>query len=115
MKKIFLLAFLFLTACGANYMQQSEQQLCMDYMTLPSYNVNQSAREQALYSRNIDCNRYVNAARARIESDAAFDNLLQGLSGASDRRSSPPSMPQRYNCFQQVISTNPYMVKEVCR
>ena len=33
------------------YMQMNEAKLCIDYMTLPSYNFNQGAREEAITRR----------------------------------------------------------------
>lgn len=55
-------------------------ELCMAYLTYPSYNVNQSARAQELARRGEDCSRYAGAAAAQRQNDAIFENMLRSLS-----------------------------------
>jgi hypothetical protein len=86
-----------LVGCAAtpsDYAQTDEMKLCMDYMTFPSYNIHQPAREIAIRQRGIDCSRYSGAANARIRANQNFENLLRGLANqpgypASGRVPSP--------------------------
>jgi hypothetical protein len=65
----------------ADYARTPEMQLCIDYMTFPSYNIHQSSRAAAIAQRGIDCSRYAGAANARSRANANFENALRGLAG----------------------------------
>lgn len=97
LKSIFAVAvsaagFLLLQGCETvDYMAQSEQQLCMSYLTLPSYNIWQSDREQAIRARGINCSQYAGAAQARVQADQAFENTLRALNNQSGSTQYAPS------------------------
>ena len=85
MKLILLLpATLFLLAGCAKppgyYAKQSSVELCMDYLTLPSANINQSARAAELARRGEDCSVYSGAASARNKANANFERTLRSMS-----------------------------------
>jgi hypothetical protein len=40
------------------YMQQSEMDLCTDFLRLPVYNVNYLTRKKAVEARGLDCSKY---------------------------------------------------------
>jgi len=98
---LYLTVFFILTGClstPVDYMNMSDQKLCIDYLTLPSFNLNQSAREEALRIRGINCAQYVGAASVKIKADQNFDNFLKGLSNAPSYQS-PPKNSGGSTCF----------------
>lgn len=59
-----------LASCAVSsggYLNTSTDKLCMDYLTLPSYNINQKERVAELNRRNESCASYVAAAKLRQE------------------------------------------------
>ncbi len=93
-----------LSGCAADpaiYRSQSSAKLCMDYLTLPSMNVNQGAREAELARRGESCSQYTGTANARRASDAQFQNTLNSLS-------QPQSAPAATQGYQQ--GTHTYMI-----
>jgi hypothetical protein len=98
---ILALSALVLTGCAAtarDYMNTAEQKLCMDYLTFPSYNIHQPAREEALRIRGINCASYGGAAGARIRANQNFENALRGLANQPSYQPTPSSSP-RTSCF----------------
>jgi hypothetical protein len=84
MRKVMpLVSCLFLMACASSdpsrYLNTPEATLCIDYMSLPSANINQAAREQAIRVRGINCSYYVGAAQSRAAANANLQNALMGL------------------------------------
>lgn len=71
MKAFFILLLITLLASCAvssgGYSNTSTDKLCMDYLTLPSYNINQNERVAELNRRNESCKGYLSAAKARLE------------------------------------------------
>lgn len=81
-----------LAGCAAtvsDYMNTSEQKLCMDYLSFPSYNIHQPAREEALRIRGINCAPYAGAASARIRANQNFENILRGIASQPSHQSAP--------------------------
>jgi hypothetical protein len=80
---VILLSGIFVGGCATNtadsYRNTPTAQLCMDYLTLPSYNINQEARAQALANRGENCSSYTGVARTRIEANSAMQNSLNAL------------------------------------
>ena len=60
-----------------DYARTPTSKLCLDYLTLPSMNVNHEARAEALAQRGENCGAYTGAAAARRDADRAFENSLQ--------------------------------------
>lgn len=83
-------------ATAETYKNTPTAKLCVDYISLPSINLNHSARAEELARRGEDCNQYIGAAKARIDANAAFDNALKNM-----QKSNPPPqipMPTRTTC-----------------
>ena len=79
MKKLIFVLFVLLNGCAANpayYTSMSSMKLCIDYMTFPSYNINQSARAAELSRRGENCSAYVGAAAERNKSNAEIERIL---------------------------------------
>jgi len=70
------------------YRNTPTAQLCMDYLTLPSININQGERANELSRRGESCQGYGGAAAARNQSNAQFQQGLQNLN-----RQSQPATP----------------------
>lgn len=69
-----------LSACVRDaefYRNQSSMQLCLDYMALPSVNINHGARAEELKRRNEDCSAYKEVAASRIKANENQSNSLQ--------------------------------------
>ena len=102
--KIYALALasaVLLSSCAADpaiYRSQSSAKLCMDYLTLPSMNINQESREAELARRGESCGQYTGAANARRASDAQFQNTLNSLS-------QPQNVPAATQGYQQGTHT----------
>ena len=78
-----ILLVVFLAGCmtAADYRNTPTSQLCMSYLTNPSYNVNQPAREEALRERGENCAAYTGAAASRNQANAAFEQSLRDIAG----------------------------------
>lgn len=79
MKKIIFVLFILLSGCAsdpARYASMSSMQLCIDYMTYPSYNINQGSRAAELSRRGENCAAYVGAAAERNKSNAELERVL---------------------------------------
>lgn len=97
MRLISLFIFTFMVVgCAStpqSYMNTPEIKLCMDYLTLPSFNIHQSSRAQAIQMRGIDCRPYAGAARARNQANQNFENSLRGM--ANQQQFQAPSSQSR--------------------
>ena len=77
-----LLSFINLSGCmtveeaQARFDRESPQELCMDYLTKPTYNIWYEDRRNAIIRRGIDCTPYAALAQAKIQSDQAFTNAV---------------------------------------
>lgn len=104
MRKRFLASMVLLLAgCATDpaiYRTQSSMKLCMDYLTVPSFNVNQGARAEELARRSENCSQYFGAANAQRQNDERFERSLRALS-----TSAPPQPGVGY---QQ--GTHTYMI-----
>ena len=80
-KRIFLLLFSVLAGCATpdTYRNMSSMKLCMDYLTYPSYNVNQSARAAELSRRNENCSAYTGAASMQQRNNEQFEKSLRDM------------------------------------
>ena len=81
----------FLVGCASSperYAAQSTMELCVDYLTLPSANINQSARARELWYRSEDCSSYQAAASSKNQANANFGAAMDALIqiGASQTR-----------------------------
>ena len=69
MKVIYIVPLLtLLTSCAVSpggYSRTSTDSICMEYLTLPSYNINQGERAAELARRGESCQGYVAAAKLR--------------------------------------------------
>lgn len=72
----------------------------MDYLTLPSINVNQGARAEELARRGENCSQYYGAADAQRQNDERFERSLKALS--------PPAPQQPSAGYQQ--GTHTYII-----
>jgi hypothetical protein len=83
MKKLLIFLSFTLTSCAtldpSYYQSVNTAKLCMDYLTLPSFNINQSAREEELNRRGEDCSSYAAAASVKNQSNAAFERTLRDM------------------------------------
>lgn len=75
--RLLLTSFLALSACATNYQQMPASKLCMDYLSLPSYNINQQSRLEELNRRGEDCRGYGAAAAARRDSEKSLEDSLR--------------------------------------
>lgn len=86
------------TNSAESYRDTPTAKLCMDYLTLPSYNINQDARAQALAARGESCGEFSGSARARVQADAAFQNSLNALQQQSTQQQTTQQQGMRtYN------------------
>ena len=113
MKKILLgLGLLFLNGCYTYeenrdfFMKQSEGELCMNYLTLPSWNAYQNYRYAAIQTRNIDCRPYLEQARLRGAREDAIIGVLQGMSNTNRPGLPSYSGPTHYFQRSYVSGTN---------
>ena len=72
------------------YMKTPEAELCMNYLTFPSYNIHQSSRAAAIQMRGIDCRPYAGAASARNQANQNFENSLRGMANQQPYQSATP-------------------------
>ena len=81
MKKLILLliAMAYLYSCApvdyTYYNNYSDEDLCVSYLTAASYNVHQPARKQQIEMRKLDCTKYVDLARLKMEKEAREDEM----------------------------------------
>lgn len=66
-----------------SYRNTSSSKLCIDYLTLPSININHGARAEELARRGENCGAYMGMAKARRDADNAFENSLRSLQQSS--------------------------------
>lgn len=66
-------AFLALAGCASKETTQAQpdMKLCVDYMTLPSFNIHQGARADEIARRKLDCEQYAGLIAAKWGADAA--------------------------------------------
>lgn len=79
--KIFWIVML-LSACAVasgGYKNTPSSKLCVDYMTLPAANINQSERAAELARRGENCSGYVGVAQIKQQSDQQLINSLQRI------------------------------------
>jgi hypothetical protein len=101
MNKLPAIAFLLISAISGSisgcatsstYQNTPTSKLCIDYLTLPSVNVNHGARAEELARRGENCNGYGGAAELRLRADSALQSSLNKLSQPSSN--SPPIYQQ---------------------
>lgn len=63
----------------------STQQLCIDYLTLPSYNMQNEARAAALAQRRENCSAYQGMANAKLRADQQSQQNIRNLQDTADR------------------------------
>ena len=97
----FTLSSLLLHGCmtAQDYARTPTSKLCLDYLTLPSMNVNHEARAEALAQRGENCAAYTGAAAARRDADRAFENSLQMM-----QQSSQPSINYQQGTHTYLIN-----------
>lgn len=95
--KLIVLASILVAGCAAtrDYSQTSSMKLCIDYMSVPSYNIWQSAREQELNRRGENCTAYTQAASIRQQQTLQEQEMALRLMQPPPR----PAPPQ--NCQWQ--------------
>lgn len=72
----------FLIACAVpsgGYRNTPSSKLCVDYMTLPSANINQSERAAELARRGENCSGYLGVAQVKQQSDQQMINNLRQI------------------------------------
>lgn len=78
-KVIFIPLFISLLAgCAVSsggYSRTSTDKICMDYLTLPSYNINQGERAAELARRNETCSAFIAAAKLRQEAQKSQNQI----------------------------------------
>ena len=83
MKKLILvlISMTFLYSCAARdytyYMNDSYEDLCVSYLTAADYNIHQPARKKAIQVRNLDCTKYVDLARLKIEKEERDSKIFE--------------------------------------
>ncbi len=95
---VFFTLVIFLGGCvSADYYRNTpSSKLCVDYLTLPSVNINHGARAEELARRGENCDQYMGAAQARRNADASFENSMRLL------QQQPQTQPQQ---IRQPIQT----------
>jgi hypothetical protein len=95
-----------LTGCATadSYRNTPTSKLCIDYLSLPSMNLNHGARAEELARRGENCNQYMNAAAARRSADAAFDQTLRTMQQSNPTPTIP--MPIQTTCRRVGQYTN---------
>ena len=83
------------TKTADSYRDTPTATLCMDYLTLPSYNINQDARAQALSNRGENCSSYTGTARTRIQANSAMQNSLNALQQQGTQQQIAPQQGTR--------------------
>jgi hypothetical protein len=88
-----IIASSLLAGCASTaqtYMKTPEAELCMNYLTFPSYNIHQSSRAAAIQMRGIDCRPYAGAASVRNQANQNFENSLRGMANQQPSQSAVP-------------------------
>jgi len=87
MKKFILIIGTICVLCGcasneeilSGMRNQSDRELCMDYMTLPSMNFQHSHRAHVIKERRLDCWKFGNVNQERDNADERFQKGLDRL------------------------------------
>ena len=78
---ILLFTFTFVLSCAARdytyYMNYSEEDLCVDYLILPDFNIHQESRKKAINVRGIDCNKYIDLVRLKLEKEKRDSEIFE--------------------------------------
>jgi hypothetical protein len=105
---LLMVANVLLAGCASTaqtYMNTPEAELCMNYLTFPSYNIHQSSRAAAIQMRGIDCRSYAGAANARSRANQNFENSLRGMANQQQNQVTPsPSGGVSCNFTRSVVS-----------
>lgn len=64
---------------SGGYKNTPSSKLCIDYMTLPAANINQSERAAELARRGESCSGYVGVAQVKQKSDQQMMNNLRQI------------------------------------
>lgn len=64
---------------SGGYRNTPSAKLCVDYMTLPAANINQSERAAELARRGESCSGYVGVAQVKQKSDQQMINTLRQI------------------------------------
>ena len=93
---LFVVCLAALTGCktAAHYTSQSAAQLCTDYLSTPSFNVNKAARREAISRRGLDCSPY--AANADRIADARNRAAWAGVASMGLQMLSQPNSTTNY-------------------
>ncbi len=78
-------------ATADSYRNTPTSKLCLDYLTLPSINVNHGARAEELARRGENCSEYTGMARARRDADNAFQNSMRALQQSGQQQTNRPT------------------------
>ena len=84
-KKIRAILVFFLTliiqgcATSDSFRNTPDAKLCIDYMTFPSFNIWQGAREEEIARRNLDCSPYVSIAANKRRANEDLEDSLRDL------------------------------------
>ncbi len=80
-----LSAVALITGCATadSYRNTPTSKICVDYLTLPSININHGARAEELSRRGENCNEYMGIAKSRRDADNAFQNSMRTLQQSS--------------------------------
>lgn len=107
---------IFLAGCATapgGYRSTPTAKLCMDWLTFPSYNINQSERANELARRGENCQGYAGVAQVRNQSNAQAENSLrymqqQGQPAAPSNRTYVMPGGKMMNCTTTGSVTNCY-------
>lgn len=101
----FVVCLAALSSCktATYYMSQSEAQLCTDYLSTPSFNVNKEARREAIRSRGLNCSHYADSAE-RI-ADARNRRAWLGVARMGLQTMSQSNSTTNYANTSSMIST----------
>jgi len=89
-----IISLMILTGCAVpsgGYRNTPTTKLCMDYLTFPSYNINQNERANELARRGESCQGYAGAAQVRNQSNAQFENSLRYMQQQSQPVQTSPT------------------------
>ncbi len=82
--RLWLIPPLLLAGCASpNYATTPTNQLCMSYLTYPSYNVHQPARAAELARRGESCQAYAGAAAVRQQANQEANRMIQDAARAA--------------------------------
>jgi hypothetical protein len=104
--KSLTLAVIVLAGCATadTYRNTPTAKLCIDYLTLPSVNINHGARAEELSRRGENCNDYMGAASARRAADNAFENSLRSMQQLNQPQ--PVRTPVQTQCYRNGAYVN---------